>query len=134
MKGAYLGPAYSAGDVERMTRRCGAVATRFDDIDALCDHVAALIDEGKVVGWFQGRMEFGPRALGNRSIVGDARNPEMQRRMNLKIKYREGFRPFAPSVLEECIGEYFDLDRPTPHMLLVAPAADAQRIEYLASE
>jgi carbamoyltransferase len=69
-------------------------------------------------------MEFGPRALGNRSIVGDARNPEMQRRMNLKIKYREGFRPFAPSVLEECIGEYFDLDRPSPYMLLVAPVVE----------
>ncbi|MCX6537593.1 MAG: carbamoyltransferase [Acidobacteria bacterium] len=124
MKGAYLGPAFGASDVERMARRFGAVSTRFDDVDALCDHVAALIDAGKVVGWFQGRMEYGPRALGSRSIVGDARNPEMQRRMNLKIKYREGFRPFAPSVLEECISEYFDLDRPSPYMLLVAPVAE----------
>jgi carbamoyltransferase len=124
MKGAYLGPAFGRADVERVVRRFGAVAVRYDDFGELCDQVAGLIDEGKVVGWFQGRMEYGPRALGSRSIVGDARNPDMQRRMNLKIKYREGFRPFAPSVLEECIGEYFDLDRPTPYMLLVAPVVE----------
>ncbi len=73
-----------------------------------------------VVGWFQGRMEYGPRALGNRSILGDPRNPETQKKLNLKIKYREGFRPFAPSVLEECNAEFFELDRPSPYMLLVA--------------
>ena len=77
--------------------------------------------EGKVIGWFQGRMEFGPRALGSRSILGDARNPEMQKKMNLKIKYREGFRPFAPTVLEEDVQEHFELDRPSPYMLLVVP-------------
>ena len=120
MRGAYLGPAYTTTDALRMARRFDATCTRYDDFGQLCDDVAALIDQGKVVGWFQGRMEFGPRALGARSILGDARNPEMQRRMNLKIKYREGFRPFAPSVLEECVGEYFELDRPSPYMLLVA--------------
>ena len=78
----------------------------------------------QVVGWFQGRMEFGPRALGNRSILGDARNPEMQKRLNLKIKFREGFRPFAPSVLEEDVAEYFELDRPSPYMLLVTPVRE----------
>ena len=82
--------------------------------DELCERIADELVEGKVVGWFQGRMEFGPRALGNRSIIGDPRHPEMQKRINLKIKYREGFRPFAPSVLEEDIGEYFDLDVPSP--------------------
>jgi carbamoyltransferase len=120
MKGAYLGPAFHVTDVERLARSVGAVSTTYPDFDALCDDVAALVDQGKVVGWFQGRMEYGPRALGSRSIIGDARNPEMQRRMNLKIKYREGFRPFAPSVLEECVADYFELDRATPYMLLVA--------------
>ena len=81
-----------------------------------------------MIGWFQGRMEFGPRALGNRSILGDARNREMQKKLNLKIKYREGFRPFAPSVLEEDIAEYFDLDRPSPYMLLVAPIREDRKI------
>ena len=90
--------------------------------------VAACLAQGNVVGWFQGRMEFGPRALGGRSILGDARNPEMQKKLNLKIKYREGFRPFAPSVLEEDIGEYFDLDRKSPYMLLVAPIREDKKI------
>ena len=81
-----------------------------------------------MIGWFQGRMEYGPRALGNRSILGDPRNPEMQKKLNLKIKYREGFRPFAPSVLEEDIQTYFDLDRPSPYMLLVAPVRAEKRI------
>jgi carbamoyltransferase len=83
--------------------------------------VADSLANGQIVGWFQGRMEYGPRALGNRSILGDLRRPEMQKKLNLKIKYREGFRPFAPAVLEEDIREYFDLDRPSPYMLLVAP-------------
>jgi len=80
------------------------------------------------VGWFQGRMEFGPRALGNRSILGDARNPDMQKKLNLKIKYREGFRPFAPSVLEEDIPDYFHLDRPSPYMLFVAPVREDKQM------
>jgi carbamoyltransferase len=126
MKGAYLGPAFSRLDVEQMVRRYRAQPERYESFDALCDRVAELLDAGKVIGWVQGRMEFGPRALGGRSILGDARNPDMQRRMNVKIKYREGFRPFAPSVLEECIGEYFDLDRPSPYMLLIAQVKEAR--------
>jgi carbamoyltransferase len=99
-----------------------------EDFQNLASTVAARLSEGNVVGWFQGRMEFGPRALGGRSILGDARNPEMQKKLNLKIKYREGFRPFAPSVLEEDIGEYFDLDRESPYMLLVAPIREDRKI------
>jgi carbamoyltransferase len=121
MSGSYLGPAFHDSQVARLLRKYRARATRFDSFTELAKHVAGKLAEGHVVGWFQGRMEFGPRALGNRSILGDARNPEMQRKMNLKIKYREGFRPFAPSVLEEDIGDYFDLDRPSPYMLLVTP-------------
>ena len=120
MHGAYLGPRFGPEAVERLVRRTGAVAEREPDLDRLCRRVAALLDEGRVVGWFQGRMEFGPRALGNRSILADPRNPEMQRRVNLKIKYREGFRPFAPSVLAEAAAEIFDLPVASPYMLLVA--------------
>jgi carbamoyltransferase len=93
---------------------------QYQNFDQLCCKVAKLIDKGEVIGWFQGRMEYGPRALGNRSIIGDARNPHMQKKLNLKVKYREGFRPFAPSVLEEDLQKYFDLDCPTPYMLLVS--------------
>src|SRR5690606_18773434 len=93
----------------------------------LLDYVSKRISEGAVVGWFQGRMEFGPRALGNRSILGDPRRPEMQSTMNLKVKYRESFRPFAPAVLEEKAREYFDLSRPSPYMLLVAEVQKDKR-------
>jgi carbamoyltransferase len=127
MQGAYLGPSFSDRDILNVARRYGAVGDRVGEFDALAKRTAEAIDEGKVVGWFQGRMEYGPRALGNRSILGDARNPEMQKKMNLKIKYREGFRPFAPTVLEEDIGEYFDLDRPSPYMLLVIPVLESRR-------
>lgn len=128
MKGAYLGPEYSSLEIERAARKYEAKYKYYDNFDHLTQKVASLIADGKVIGWFQGRMEYGPRALGNRSILGDARNPEMQRKMNLKIKYREGFRPFAPTVLEEDIGEYFELDRPSPYMLLVVPVVDKRRI------
>jgi carbamoyltransferase len=94
----------------------------------LFDHVAQLIAAGNVVGWFQGRMEFGPRALGGRSIIGDPRNPEMQSVMNLKIKYRESFRPFAPSVLAEKVSDYFELAQASPYMLIVADVQDPLRI------
>ncbi|NJB68717.1 carbamoyltransferase [Desulfobaculum xiamenense] len=124
MHGAYLGPSFGEGSIMRTARRFDAPFVRYDDFATLCDDVAGLIAQGKVVGWFQGRMEFGPRALGNRSIVGDPRDPEMQRKLNLKIKYREGFRPFAPSVMEEESASYFGLDRPSPYMLLVAPVAE----------
>lgn len=127
MQGAYLGPEYSAKDIVNVSSKYGAYYNKFEETDGLIKTVASLLAEGKVVGWFQGRMEFGPRALGNRSILGDARNPEMQKKLNLKIKYREGFRPFAPSVLEEDLKEYFDIDRPSPYMLLVIPVLEKRR-------
>lgn len=127
MQGAYLGPVFSSGEIERTCRRFGAPATRHDDFQALCSEVAGMLAQGKAVGWFQGRMEYGPRALGGRSILGDPRRSDMQKKLNLKIKYREGFRPFAPSVLEEHASECFDLDRPSPYMLLVAPVAESRR-------
>jgi carbamoyltransferase len=127
MKGACLGPEYSDRQVEMAARKYNATYSHYDDFGKLGVDVARLLNEGKVVGWFQGRMEFGPRALGNRSILGDARNPEMQKKMNLKIKYREGFRPFAPSVLEEDMGDYFEIDNPSPYMLLVIPVKKERR-------
>lgn len=124
MHGTYLGPQFGDIEIERTARRFAAPYTRYDDSGQLYQDVAKILNEGNVVGWFQGRMEYGPRALGARSILGDPRHPEMQKRLNLKIKYREGFRPFAPSVLEEELGEWFDLDRSSPYMLLVAPVAE----------
>jgi carbamoyltransferase len=128
MEGSYLGPDFSDKEIRRAVQKYGAEARRYDHFQQLAADVAAKLADGSVVGWFQGRMEFGPRALGNRSILGDARNPDMQKKMNLKIKYREGFRPFAPSVLEEDIQEYFDLDRPSPYMLLVTPIREEKKI------
>ncbi len=130
MKGAYLGPEYGEKEIKSVIRRYNAKSIYFDKFSDLTKVVAEKIAEGNVVGWFQGRMEFGPRALGNRSILGDARNPEMQKKMNLKIKHREGFRPFAPSVLEEDIKEYFDLNRPSPYMLNVVPVQE-KRLKQL---
>jgi carbamoyltransferase len=127
MQGAYLGPEYGADNILQVARRRRAPYRVYDDFDLLIQEVADLLAAGQVVGWFQGRMEWGPRALGNRSILGDPRHPEMQKRLNLKIKYREGFRPFAPSVLYEETGTYFDLDRPSPYMLLVAPVKEDRR-------
>ncbi|MBI4833072.1 MAG: carbamoyltransferase [Candidatus Lindowbacteria bacterium] len=121
MHGALLGPEYGSSDIDRVARKYEAPYQQFSDFEPLCNEVARFLSEGKVVGWFQGRMEYGPRALGNRSILGDPRHPEMQKRLNLKIKYREGFRPFAPSVLEEDSSAYFELDCASPYMLLVAP-------------
>lgn len=120
MNGAYLGPSFSNSEVAKAVKPFKAVYTRFDQFDRLAHEVAAFLDQGKVVGWFQGRMEFGPRALGNRSILGDARNKEMQKKLNLKIKYRESFRPFAPSVLAGECSKYFNLAVDSPYMLLVA--------------
>ncbi|MCG8321322.1 MAG: carbamoyltransferase [Cytophagales bacterium] len=127
MKGAYLGPEFSDSDIVKVARRNNARFHYFESDDQLYDKISDILAEGNVVGWFQGRMEYGPRALGNRSIIGDARNPEMQKKMNLKIKYREGFRPFAPSVIEEEIQEYFELDRQSPYMLLVVPVNEARK-------
>jgi len=118
MRGSYLGPRFDAGEIRRYLQEAGAVFEEIDDPELL-DRVTDLLAGGKVVGWFQGAMEFGPRALGGRSILGDPRNQQMQSVMNLKIKYRESFRPFAPSVLAERAGEYFELDADSPYMLLV---------------
>jgi len=127
MQGAYLGPEFGDGDILRVARRYRAPYRHYPDFQDLIKETAALLSQGQVVGWFQGRMEYGPRALGNRSILGDARIPEMQKKLNLKIKYREGFRPFAPSVLIEDMQEYFELDRESPYMLLVAPVQEKRQ-------
>ena len=127
MRGSYLGPEYSLSDIKRCAARHHAPFTKFDNFGELCAKVSDLLAEGAAVGWFQGRMEYGPRALGGRSILGDPRNPEMQKKLNLKIKYREGFRPFAPSVLAESAADYFTLDRPSPYMLIVAPVDESLR-------
>jgi carbamoyltransferase len=120
MSGSFLGPEYSDKDVLKAVNAYGAVFEYYHSFENLTTKVSQLLSEGKVVGWVQGRMEFGPRALGNRSILGDARNHEMQKKLNLKIKYRESFRPFAPSVLAEENSNYFDLNVDSPYMLLVA--------------
>ncbi|MCL4106272.1 UNVERIFIED_CONTAM: hypothetical protein GTU68_061114 [Idotea baltica] len=125
MEGSYLGPAFSTYEVEKLVRRHGAAVHSFEDFNALAERVAQEIDGGAAIGWMQGRMEFGPRALGNRSILGDPRNPEMQKKLNLKIKYRESFRPFAPSVQAEYAREAFELVGDSPYMLLVHPVAKA---------
>jgi carbamoyltransferase len=120
MQGSYLGPSFSKQDIERMNKQTSAHAHYIDSSTALSSEVAAALANGKVVGWFQGRMEFGPRALGNRSILGDPRDLEMQKKLNLKIKFREGFRPFAPSVLAEDVADFFELKGASPYMLLVS--------------
>ena len=123
MAGGYLGPAFDDVSIAATLEACGASHAILDD-DSLFDHVATALADEKVVGWFQGRMEFGPRALGNRSILGDPRSPRMQRVLNMKIKYRESFRPFAPAVLREDVAAYFDMDEDSPYMLLVAPVSE----------
>ena len=127
MCGAFLGPDYSEKEVELMNRKVKAVCKKYDNFNKLTQHIASEIAQGNIVGWFQGKMEFGPRALGNRSILDDPRNPEMQKKLNLKIKYREGFRPFAPSVLVEDVQEYFNLESDSPYMLLTAPVKESRR-------
>ena len=126
MYGSYLGPSFSDSEIESSLNAVGARYQRLADSD-LMRQVAGIIAAENVVGWFQGRMEFGPRALGARSIIGDARSPKMQSVMNLKIKYRESFRPFAPAVLADRVADYFELDRPSPYMLLVAPVREELR-------
>ena len=132
MLGSYLGPAYSDEDIVTTLKQYKAHYTHYTSTDTLCDAVAEMIDMGMVVGWYQGRAEFGPRALGNRTIIADPRNTSMQQKLNLKIKYREGFRPFAPSVMIEDVLTYFDLDRESPYMLLVADIQQAIRKEVPA--
>jgi carbamoyltransferase len=133
MAGAYLGPAFGQSEIEERLRRMGARFDVLDDTQLIESTTAALV-AGKAVGWFQGRMEFGPRALGARSILGDARSPEMQSVLNLKVKYRESFRPFAPSVLREDVAEWFELADDSPYMLLVADVAKHLRREMTAEE
>lgn len=125
-KGSFLGPSYENGYIEEFLNK-NKIPYKKINQEEIAKIGAELIAQGNVVGWFQGRMEFGPRALGARSILGDARFPDMQKKINLKIKFRESFRPFAPSVLEEKVSEYFNLDRPSPYMLLVADVKEERR-------
>jgi carbamoyltransferase len=128
MRGSFLGPEFDAAEIEAVLEQFGARYTRLGPAE-LVERTADLLAQEKVIGWFQGRMEFGPRALGGRSILGDARSARMQAVMNLKIKFRESFRPFAPSVLRERVADYFELDCDSPYMLLVAPVrADRRRL------
>jgi carbamoyltransferase len=133
MLGAYLGPAFEQTEIERRLTAAGGFFTTVSDAEVI-DKTAEALAQGKAVGWFQGRMEFGPRALGARSILGDARSPTMQSLLNLKIKYRESFRPFAPSVLREDVSDWFDLDVDSPYMLLVADVVEARRRLMTTSE
>lgn len=127
MQGSYLGPEDSDQQVEMMAKKYKATYTKYDDFDKLTTELATILSEGNVLGWHQGRMEFGPRALGGRSILGDPRNDEMQKKLNLKIKYRESFRPFAPSVLAEDCSKHFELSSASPYMLLVADVKKEKR-------
>jgi carbamoyltransferase len=127
MKGAYLGPRYTPEEIEAALKKLGAVYTRHEPAD-LRTRVASMLANEKIIGWLNGRMEFGPRSLGCRSILGDPRSPRMQADMNIKIKFREGFRPFAPSVLRDRVSDYFELDRDSPYMLLVAPVKKERQI------
>jgi carbamoyltransferase len=133
MRGSYLGPAYSQEEIEARLREAGARFTTFSDGDLIAASACAMA-QGKALGWFQGRMEFGPRALGARSILGDARSPTMQSVLNLKVKYRESFRPFAPSVLRERVSEYFEIDTDSPYMLLVAKVVEGRRRQMTEEE
>jgi carbamoyltransferase len=133
MQGAYLGPAFPQAEIEARLAAAGAKFSVLDQEQLIEATVSALAD-GKAVGWFQGRMEFGPRALGARSILGDARSPRMQGLLNLKVKFRESFRPFAPSVLREDLGDWFDLDDDSPYMLLVADVAKPHQRRMTAEE
>jgi carbamoyltransferase len=133
MKGSYLGPSFTDAAIEQFLVKTGASFEKLDRA-SLSDRVAGILADEKIVGWFDGRMEFGPRALGARSILGDPRSPRMQAQMNIKIKFREGFRPFAPSVLRERVGDYFELDTDSPYMLMVAPVKTERRIPLTAAQ
>ena len=128
MQGAYLGPEYAQSDIETRLAKAGAKFTVLDD-EAVITETAQALADGQAVGWFQGRMEFGPRALGDRSVLGDARSPTMQKTLNLRVKYRESFRPFAPSVLCEDVADWFDVDADSPYMLMVADVKEEHRRE-----
>jgi len=129
MKGTYLGPRFNDRDIQDVIEKNNADYKKFADFKSLCKEVARLLSENNVIGWFHGKMEFGPRALGNRSILASARVAEMQKKLNLKIKFREGFRPFAPAVLIEDASTYFEIDGPSPYMLFVYPVNKSKRIK-----
>ncbi|MBI2585946.1 MAG: hypothetical protein HYW28_08765, partial [Rhodospirillales bacterium] len=129
----YLGPSYTEDDIEKRLVTVGARFTVLDGDKAIAI-AADAIKDGKAVGWFQGRMEFGPRALGARSILGDARSPNMQKTLNLRVKYRESFRPFAPAVLREDVADWFEIDADSPYMLMVAGVQPSRRREMTAAE
>ena len=133
MKGAYLGPMFTDTEIEVQLKECGATYEKLSE-DELIETVATKLAEGKAVGWMQGRMEFGPRALGGRSIIADPRSPIMQKQLNLKVKYRESFRPFAPSVLREDVNEWFELETDSPYMLLVADVNENKRRKMTKEE
>jgi carbamoyltransferase len=130
MSGAFLGPSYGEEETRQRLTAEGARFEVVDDEAVLLDRTAQALADGRAVGWFQGRMEYGPRSLGNRSILADPRNRDMQRTLNLKVKYRESFRPFAPAVLAEDVSDWFELDRPSPYMLLVADVGQRRRVEH----
>jgi carbamoyltransferase len=133
MKGSYLGPRFNRSQIAYSLDKLGAKYIELDD-DCLMERLAEVLENENVVGWFQGRMEFGPRALGGRSIIGDPRSSKMQSVMNLKIKYRESFRPFAPSVLAERVSDYFEHDSTSPYMLVVAPVREEIRVPMTADQ
>ena len=128
MAGAFLGPDYSEREIQQMNQSVNSAYNKFDDFSALVEFIARKLANGKIVGWFQGRMEFGPRALGNRSILADARDPDMMKKLNMNIKYREGFRPFASSVLIDDVSDYFDLQEASPYMNFVASVKSSKDI------
>ena len=133
MQGSYLGPAYEQGSIENELLTCGA---RFNSVteSEMIEQTAQALADGKAIGWFQGRMEVGPRSLGGRSILGDPRSEKMQKTLNLKVKYRESFRPFAPSVLREDVSEWFEADYDSPYMLLVDDVKKNKRIDMTKEE
>ena len=133
MRGAYLGPEFSDDEIEKELKALGAVYEKFSYNDFI-DQVAVALSDGKAVGWMQGRMEFGPRALGGRSIIADPRSSIMQKQLNLKVKYRESFRPFAPSVLIEDVNDWFEQDSESPYMLLVAAVRKNKRRKMTSDE
>ena len=133
MKGSYLGPEFSSQDIGERLTLCGAVFETLTENDVI-EQTAKALANGKAIGWMSGRMEFGPRALGARSIIADPRAPNMQRQLNLKVKNRESFRPFAPSVLREDVNQWFDMDVDSPYMLLVADVANDKRIQIPKEE
>lgn len=133
MRGAYLGPEFTQKDIEARLKNCGAKFDLLEDTPMI-DKCAEDLAQGRALGWFQGRMEFGPRSLGNRSILGDPRSPTMQKTLNLKVKYRESFRPFAPSILRERVSEWFELDGDSPYMLLVADVVKSRRRQMTDAE